>query len=58
MKPVDIFLAVFFPITWGLGFTLAKVAFVTVEFPPILLMAFRFGVAALALAWFVKPLGG
>ena len=55
MKPVDIFLAFFFPITWGLGFTLAKVAFVTVEFPPILLIAFRFGVAALALVWFVKP---
>lgn len=55
MKPVDIFLAVFFPITWGLGFTLAKMAFVTVDFPPILLMAFRFGVAALALVWFVKP---
>jgi O-acetylserine/cysteine efflux transporter len=55
MKPVDIVLAVFFPIIWGLGFTLAKMAFVTVEFPPILLMAFRFGVAALALVWFVKP---
>ena len=55
MKPVDIFLAVFFPITWGLGFTLAKMAFVTVAFPPILLIAFRFSVAALALVWFVKP---
>ena len=55
MTPVDIFLAVFFPIIWGLGFTLAKMAFVTVAFPPILLMAFRFSVAALALVWFVKP---
>jgi O-acetylserine/cysteine efflux transporter len=55
LKPVDIFLAVFFPVTWGLGFTLAKMAFVTVEFPPILLMAFRFAVAALALALLVKP---
>ena len=55
MTPVDIFLAVFFPIIWGLGFTLAKMAFVTVAFPPILLIAFRFSVAALALVWFVKP---
>ena len=55
LKPVDIFLAIFFPITWGLGFTLAKMAFVTVEFPPLLLMGFRFGVAGLALVWFVRP---
>jgi O-acetylserine/cysteine efflux transporter len=40
---------------WGLGFTLAKVAFVYVSFPPILLMACRFSVTALVLVWFVKP---
>ena len=55
MKPVDIMLAICVPVLWGLGFTLAKVAFVYVSFPPILLMAFRFTVTALALVWFVRP---
>lgn len=39
---------------WGFGFVFAKAAFE--HFPPILLMAFRFEVTALALIWFVKPL--
>lgn len=43
------------PTVWGLGFTIAKAAFVFVEFPPILLMAFRFALTALLLVWFVKP---
>jgi len=43
------------PTVWGLGFTIAKVAFVYVAFPPILLMAFRFAFTALILVWFVKP---
>jgi len=43
------------PTVWGLGFTIAKVAFVYVAFPPILLMAFRFALTALILVWFVKP---
>jgi len=55
VKPIDILLALCVPILWGLGFTLAKVAFVYVDFPPILLMAFRFTVTALALVWFVRP---
>ncbi|NQU55803.1 MAG: EamA family transporter [Rhodospirillales bacterium] len=55
MKPVDILLAICVPVLWGLGFTLAKVAFVYVSFPPILLMAFRFMVTALVLVWFVRP---
>jgi len=55
VKPVDIMLAICVPVLWGLGFTLAKVAFVYVSFPPILLMAFRFTVTALALVWFVRP---
>lgn len=55
MKPVDILLAIAVPIIWGLGFTLAKVAFVYVSFPPILLMSFRFALTALVLVWFVKP---
>ncbi len=53
MKPFDILLGVVVAVTWGLGLTLAKAALV--EFPPILLTAFRFSVTALALVWFVKP---
>ena len=55
MKPLDILLAISVPVIWGMGFTLAKVAFVYVSFPPILLMAFRFALTALLLVWFVKP---
>ena len=55
MKPLDILLALSVPLIWGLGFTLAKVAFVYVSFPPILLMAFRFSLTALLLVWFVRP---
>lgn len=55
MKPLDILLAISVPVIWGLGFTLAKVAFVYVNFPPILLMAFRFLLTALVMVWFVKP---
>lgn len=55
MRPLDILLAISVPVIWGMGFTLAKVAFVYVHFPPILLMAFRFGLTALLLVWFVKP---
>ena len=40
---------------WGLGFTFAKVAFVFADFPPILLIAFRFSLTALVLVFFVKP---
>ncbi len=55
MKPLDILLALSVPLIWGLGFTLAKVAFVYVSFPPILLMAFRFTATALVLIWFFPP---
>ncbi len=55
MKLPDILLAMLVPTLWGLGFTIAKAAFVYVSFPPILLMAFRFGLTALLLVWFVKP---
>lgn len=40
-------------VTWGLGLVFAKAAIA--QFPPILLMSFRFGVTALALVWFVRP---
>jgi len=53
VKPFDVFLAVAVPVIWGLGFTLAKVAFVYAAFPPILLIAFRFGLTALTLVFFV-----
>lgn len=53
MKPFDILMGVTVAVTWGLGLTLAKAALG--EFPPILLMALRFSVTALALVWFVKP---
>ncbi len=55
MKPLDILMAISVPVIWGMGFTLAKVAFVYAAFPPILLMALRFTLTALVLVWFVKP---
>ncbi len=39
-------------LTWGLGIVFSKAAIA--HFPPILLMAFRFSVAALILVWFVR----
>jgi len=51
MKPLDILIAIAVPVTWGLGLVLAKPA--VDQFPPILLMALRFSVAALVLVWFV-----
>jgi O-acetylserine/cysteine efflux transporter len=54
MKPVDIFLALLVPVIWGMGFTLAKVAFVFAGFPPILLIACRFALTALVLVPFVR----
>ncbi len=55
LRFVDIILAISVPVIWGLGFTLAKVAFVLSDFPPILLIAFRFALTTLVLLWFVKP---
>jgi len=52
---LDVLLAVSVPVIWGMGFTLAKAAFVFADFPPILLMAFRFALTALVLVWFVRP---
>lgn len=48
-----ILMALSVPLIWGMGFVFAKAALD--HFPPILLMAFRFTVTALALVWFVKP---
>ncbi|MDH3379673.1 MAG: EamA family transporter [Gammaproteobacteria bacterium] len=49
----DLLLAISVPLIWGAGFLFAKEAIG--EFPPILLMAFRFSVTALILVWFVRP---
>jgi len=54
LRFVDIILAISVPVIWGFGFTLAKVAFVLSDFPPILLIAFRFALTTLVLLWFVK----
>lgn len=49
----DIAMGVGVALTWGMGFVFAKAAMG--HFPPILLMALRFGVAALVLVWFARP---
>ena len=46
-------MAISVPLIWGTGFVVAKGAIS--EFPPILLMAFRFLVTSVVLVWFVKP---
>ena len=53
MKFIHIMMAIAVPLIWGTGFVVAKGAIS--EFPPILLMAFRFLVTSLVLVWFVKP---
>lgn len=51
MKFTDALIATAVPFLWGLGLVVAKPVIET--FPPILLMALRFSVAALLLVWFV-----
>ena len=53
MKFVHIIMAILVPLIWGAGFVVAKGAIN--EFPPILLMAFRFLVTSMILVLFVKP---
>ena len=53
---MDMALGLGVALVWGLGLVFAKAAIA--HFPPILLMAFRFSVAALALVWFIKPSKG
>ncbi len=48
----DLLLALVVPLTWGMGFTIAKAGLE--EFPPIFLMALRFMLTALILVWFVR----
>jgi O-acetylserine/cysteine efflux transporter len=49
----QILLALIVPITWGLGFTLAKIGME--QFSALLIMSIRFGIAGLVLVWFTKP---
>lgn len=51
MKFSDALIAAAVPLLWGLGLVIAKP--VVDAFPPILLMALRFAVAAVLLVWFV-----
>tara|TARA_B100000795_G_scaffold226955_1_gene183135 strand:+ start:254 stop:1129 length:876 start_codon:yes stop_codon:yes gene_type:complete len=53
MNSKQILLALIVPITWGLGFTLAKIGME--QFPALLIMTIRFGIAALILVWFTRP---
>ena len=53
MKPLDVLMGISVPLMWGMGFTASKP--VVADFPPILLMALRFAVTAMALIWFVRP---
>lgn len=49
--PREIAMALAVPLIWGMGFVFAKAAIG--HFPPILLMALRFTLTALATVWFV-----
>lgn len=53
MKNKHLILALLMSVIFGAGWVFAKAALD--YFPPTLLAAFRFGVAALILIWFVKP---
>jgi O-acetylserine/cysteine efflux transporter len=53
MKPIDFLMGVTVAVTWGMGLTFAKAGMS--QFPPIMLIALRFSVTALALVWFVRP---
>ena len=53
MKPLDILIVLAVTLMWGLGFTLAKLGFK--DFPPILLIAFRYLITASVMVWFVRP---
>jgi len=53
MSLQQILLALIVPITWGLGFTLAKIGLE--QFSPLLIMSMRFGIAGLILVWFTQP---
>ena len=53
MNSKQMLLALIVPITWGLGFTLAKIGME--QFSALFIMSMRFGIAGLVLVWFTKP---
>ena len=53
MNSKQMLLALVVPITWGLGFTLAKIGME--QFSALFIMSMRFGIAGLVLVWFTKP---
>lgn len=53
MKPIDVLIAIAVAVIWGMGFIVAKAAMS--HFSPILLMALRFTLTALCLAWYFPP---
>jgi O-acetylserine/cysteine efflux transporter len=53
LSPIEILMAIAVPLAWGSGLVVAKNAIT--DFPPILLMAFRFLITASLLVWFVRP---
>ena len=53
MTTRQVLLALIVPITWGFGYALTKIGME--QFPPLLLMSLRFGIAGLILVWFTKP---
>lgn len=52
----DAGIALVVALIWGMGFVVAKGAMA--HFPPILLMALRFSISAVALVWFAGPIDG
>jgi O-acetylserine/cysteine efflux transporter len=53
MKPVDVFLAVMVAVIWGLAFVASRIALD--EFPPALMTALRFAVAAVPCLFVRRP---
>ena len=53
LRAQDIALGLAVALVWGMGVVFAKAAIE--HFPPILLMALRFSMAAVALVWLVRP---
>ncbi len=52
LRASDVVMGIAVALVWGMGVVFAKAAIE--HFPPILLMALRFAVTALALVWFVR----
>src|ERR1700680_2169692 len=53
MKPADVFLAVMVAVIWGLAFVASRIALD--EFPPALMTALRFAIAAVPCLFVRKP---